>query len=227
MEAGRRRSASVQPAGVPISGDVKGVVLDATTGSPVAEARVEIGSRRDNTDSEGKFTITAASGHDEYILLITRTGYATQMMRVAPESAASVSIVLTPGPTVSVRTTGGAIIDLDADSITFGFTVGFGSIQQAPYDQFCKPDGTSVTIDRLQIRKIVGPATLVSHAPCCTARDVLKVRLELKDGSAGDYYFADACDGYPNIHLFGRHHLTGEQAFIKFSEIAEAVFPEP
>lgn len=224
-DAGKRRASSAPPAGTAIHADVTGVVRDAVTGAPVVGARVQIGSRKDDTDGQGQFELRGADGFDEFILYVERTGYADITLKVAPAGAGNVSITLQPAPTTIMRRTGGAVSQLDTDSISFGYNVPFSGFRDASYDEFCKPDGTEVTIDRDQMKRIVGPAVRVMYAPCCTEREVLRVRLELRDGTSGDYYFMDPCDGYQHIDIKGRNHVTGVYEAVHLTEVDEVIFP--
>lgn len=226
-QAQRRRTVRHPAAKVTVSvSEVTGTVTDSVTGRPVISAHVTAGNRSDTTDSQGKFRLRNVSGFNSLVLEVTRTGYATQSFPLSAEAKQDFTIRLVPGSTVRVRKLDGTTYDLDFDSVRFGFAVPFSTYQAAEYDEFCKTNGTSATIDRSEFRRITGPATLVSYAPCCTnANPLLKVQGELKNGETTELYFKDSCDGYSNIDISGRDHVSAEVVYIVFTDIAEVTFP--
>lgn len=218
----KRRSVATPGAGAPISIDITGTVIDSVTGAPVIGARVKAGTRSESTDEQGKFSLKGAKGSGFVTVEASRTGYDTNSIKVSAPS--DVTIRLVARPTVHVRKTDSSVIELDDDSIEFGYPVPFSGYLSAPFEDFCRADGNAVEIDRSQIAKINGRATGAQFSPCCTT-DTLKINLTLKDGTTADYYFVDACNGYFNIEIIGRNHVTGERTFISVNDISEVVFP--
>src|SRR5947207_2282616 len=89
---------------------ITGVVTDATTDKPIVAAEVSIVNSRTkvNTDSQGKFTITAQGGYTVNVQA-TRTGYNAVVKPVSGVSDASTSFQLTPTPTTSIRDVAGNV----------------------------------------------------------------------------------------------------------------------
>ncbi|HEX8617479.1 MAG TPA: carboxypeptidase regulatory-like domain-containing protein [Thermoanaerobaculia bacterium] len=224
--AGKRRSVRKTPATGLLTVDISGTVLDATNNQPVVSARVEVGNSSKQTDSTGKFTMRGVDIVGSTITVqVSRSGYTTSIQQLSSGGTQNLTIRLTPVPTVTVRKTDGSTAQLDTDTIRFGYSIPFSGYRDAEFEEFCKVDGTPVTIDRSQIARINGPATVARHAPCCGNVDTLKVNLVLKSGETMDVYFVDACNGFPNIELLGRDHTTAKAQYIPFTSIAEVVFP--
>jgi len=226
-EAQRRRTVRHPTAKVAIAAsEVTGTILDNATGKPVVNARVAAGGKSDTTDAQGKFRIRNLTGFGSFTLQVSRSGYATRTVPLTLADKQDVTVRLEPGLTARVRKVDGTTYDYDFDSIRFGFAVVFSGYQGGESDDFCKPDGTAVTLDRSEFKRITGPATLVTHAPCCTTSyPLLKINAELKSGEITDLYFKDACDGYANVDLSGRAHVSGEVMYTLFTDIAEVTFP--
>lgn len=224
MYGAKRRSVTAPAAGAPISAVVTGVVLDATTNQPVPSVRVEASGRHDTTDSAGKFDFRTLDGFGDITITAIRSGYESKTVKITQSGPANLTITLTPTPTTTVKRTDGTVLVIDTESITFGYPVPFSGYYDNEYEDFCKSDGTRVQIDRTQIKKITGPATLVNVGNCCADRAVAKVNLQLRSGANTDAYFADSCEGY-SVDFIGRLHSTGQFVYVHFSDITEVVFP--
>jgi hypothetical protein len=226
--AGKRRAVQhPSPAGEKITADsIKGTILDDVTGQPISAVRVSIGTRSDVSSTDGKFTAKNVTGYDFIAVEATRSGYVTKLVKVTTSGDQQLTIRLTPTPTVRVRKTDNSTIDVDFESLEFGYAVPFSGYRQYAFEEFCK-GGASVQIDRSEIRKINGPATVVhGGAPCCPDKDVLKINLQLKSGETTDVYFLDSCEaGVTRIDLIARAHVQGQFQYIPFTEISEVVFP--
>jgi hypothetical protein len=153
-----------------------------------------------------------------------RSGYQEKHVAITASGRQTITVRLTPRATVSVRKTDGTTVQLDDNSIEFGFSDAF-QYRSSTSEDFCRPDGTEINVKREEIVRINGPATLVQSAPCCTAQTVQKVNVTLKAGGATDLFFSDTCNFTRSVDLVGRNHATGRIVFIPFSQIAEVVFP--
>lgn len=227
-EAGKRRSvAHPSPAGEKLTlGTVSGVVLDDSTGLPINAVRVAIGSKEDVTAADGKFSAKNVTGYGVITVAATRSGYVTKSTGITTSGDHQVTLRLTPTPTVRARKTDGTSLNLDFESLEFGYAVPFSGYRKYPYDEFCK-NGATVQIDRAEIKQINGPATIVgTGVSCCPGKNVLKVGLELKNGEKFDGYFIDSCEaGVTRIDLIARDHTQGQFVYLPFSELSEVVFP--
>jgi hypothetical protein len=221
----RRAVAHPAPLGDKLTINVEGVILDDATGTPVSAVRVTVGNRSDVTSTDGKFSAHGATGFGSIDITATRSGYLAKTVTVNASGDHTVTLRLTPTPTVKVTKTNASVMNVDAESVEFGYAVPFSGYRQYPYEDFCK-GGTAVAIDRSEIKRIVGPATVVSDAPCCPSKNVLKINLELRTGEKTDVYFLDSCEaGVTRIDFIARDHTGGMFQYIPFTEITEVVFP--
>ena len=225
LHADRRRAVKHNPAPPEIVATVSGTVLDSATGQPVRHAEVTIGSKSDRTDSAGKYRIRNVSVFAVTMdVVVERSGYQSKTMAITTSGEHVVDFRLVSLPTVSVKTTDAVTRQIDFETIRFGYTLPFAGYVAAESEDFCKPDGTAIVVDRSEMKKITGPATKADVSACCTEGQVLEVRLELKTNEVTDVTFVDSCNGY-NIDLIGRNHTTGEYEYLHFTDITEIVFP--
>jgi hypothetical protein len=207
---------------------ITGTVIDDVTGQPVTLVHVQVGDRSDTTDSQGKFEVRNVAGYHGLITIeATRTGYTTKTQQLTVSGNQTLTLRVQPLPTVHVRKTNSSTtIDYDLDSVEFGYPVLFSGYNKASSEEFCKPNGTAVTLSRTDIRRITGPATLVQQVSCCATHTLLKVNAELKTGEVTDLFFVDTCSsGIQGIDFIARNHITGVLEYTKFSDVSEIVFP--
>jgi hypothetical protein len=223
-EARKRRSVRKTPVQGQFTADVTGTVLDNVTGQPIVSARVHAGRVSKTTDAAGKFELKGITAAGTLEIEVSRSGYTTKTVGVTSGGAHDLTVRVDPLPTVTVRRLDGSIVNLDYDSVRFGYPIPFSGYREAEFEDFCKPDGTAVEIDRSQIRRFNGPATAANFAPCC-ATETLKINITLKTGETMDVYFVDACNGFPNIDVFGIDHATAKAEYIAFTALSEVVFP--
>lgn len=225
--AGRRRAAAHPSATNPISAaEITGTVIDDVTGQPVPGVKVRVGNKQDTSESNGSFKVKNITSYQGKIIVeAERTGYALKRLELTTGGTQTLNIRVVPTPTIRLRKTNGTTLDLDFESAEFGYPVVFSGYNSATYDEFCKPDGTKVSVDRNQIRRIIGPATMVTNASCCTDHQVQKITAELKSGETTDLFFVDTCQGIPGIEFIARNHATAKIEYTKFSDVAEIVFP--
>jgi hypothetical protein len=223
--AGKRRSVRKTPVQGQFTADVSGTILDNVTGQPVVSARVHAGRVSKTTDAAGKFELKGVEAAGSLIIEVSRSGYTTKTQTLSTGGVHNLTIRVDPLPTVTVRKIDGTVLNLDYDSVRFGYPIPFSGYRDAEFEDFCKADGTAIVIDRSELRRMNGPATTVKHAPCCGDVDTLKVNVTLKTGESMDVYFVDACNGFPNIDVFGIDHVTAKAQYIAFTQLAEIVFP--
>jgi hypothetical protein len=221
MHADRRRAVKH---GASMSAYITGTVVDNVTGQPVRSATVTLGTKTDTTSSTGKYSLWNATVTSTSVIQVSRTGYATKSVPFTTGGEHVVDFRLDPLPTVSVRTSDGVTRQLDFESIQFGYVVPFSGYISSESEDFCKSDGTTVSVNRSEIKRITGPAVAVQNSGCCPNNEILRVALELKSGTTETVYFADSCAGY-TIDLIGRNHVTGQFEYLRFPNIEEIVFP--
>lgn len=224
--AGKRRAVRHPSAGEKLIATVTGKVLDAVTGAPVIGATVNWHNGSASTNAAGEFTLRNIYGYGGKIEInAERSGYTAQKHEITAAGNQTVEFRLQPKPTVRVKLVNDIVLDIDLESLEFGYAVAFSGYIKEASEDFCRPDGSAVRLHRSEMKKITGPGTLATHAPCCASTNVLKVNVELKSGGAGDYYFAESCQNANKMDLIGRDHTSGQFHYIRFEEIAEVVFP--
>jgi hypothetical protein len=223
----RRAVHTPTPVGAAFTANVKGTVVDAVTGAPIAFASVSIGNSRTVASTDGNFQMSNVTGFgSSAVVSASRSGYNTQTLPVPGPGTHTLSFRLQGRPTVTVRNTNGTISQIDDDSVKFGYVVVFGGQIASEEEDFCTLEGTAMRIGASQIKRITGPATLVTNAACCSraGSQSQQVHVELRNGQTHDLIFKDSCDGYL-IDLIGKEHVSGTTLFVKFSDVAEVIFP--
>lgn len=81
-----------------LAAEVRGRVVDARTGGPIAGARVALGKAAAVTDAQGAFALTAPS-EGAVTLVVTRAGYRSERLEVTLPLAAPLTVELLPDAT--------------------------------------------------------------------------------------------------------------------------------
>lgn len=225
-QGARRRAVHHPTPGGPISvASLTGVVLDASSGQPVPAMTVSAGFRSSATNAQGKFELENVTGVDALIVLTDRSGYLASSTRVGPNDPKDLTIRVTPTPTVSVRRTNGQTTNVDFESFKFGYPVPFSGYRDSESEDFCKVDGTKVSIHRSQLKRLVGPATAAAGGLCCTSGNAARMTVTLRTGETSDLFFTDTCEGRYVVDLGAREHVSGNFVHIPITDIVEIVFP--
>ena len=221
----KRRAVQHPSSAVAQSVTITGKVLDAVTGAPVVYANVFLGNRSRRTDRTGSFTLNTTI-HGSGNLTAERSGYVSGTQPITGGGPRDVTLRLQPTPTVKLRMVDGTQYDVDNESVEFGYVPPFGSYVKGEHDDFCKPDGTMVRIDRSEMTRITGPAVSEARPACCpgSTGTPQKITMTLKTGETTPVYFTDSCSGY-TIDFLARDHVSGEPVSAKFSNVAEIIFP--
>jgi hypothetical protein len=221
--ADKRRSARIPSRGTATPVEVTGVVTDAVTGQPVIAASVIIaGSRSSRTDKLGKYRVAGVI-YGTGVLTIERSGYETKSIDLPAGGDQVANLTVNPTATIRVRMVNGTVHDVDYDSAKFGYVIPFGSYVSAEHEDFCDAQGTASRRFKSEMRRIIGPATPSATTACCTSGLLKKVTVEFKDGQTTELSFADSC--FYGVDLIARGHVSGDFVYLKFTEIAEVVFP--
>jgi hypothetical protein len=223
--AQKRRSVAHRVRPVSVSGTVTGTVLDAVTNAPVIGLTVTIGNRSGGTDAQGKFEVRNATGEGSLILKAERSGYVPATITIGPNDPKDITIRLTPTPTVTLRRTNGQTVQIDTESIKFGYSVPFTGVIEADFEDFCTADGTKVTYSNAQMKRLVGPPTKISGSPCCSSGNATRMNVTLRTGESADLVFVDSCEDRNQVEVGGRNHVTGVFERVYLTEVAEIVFP--
>ena len=224
--AAKRRAVGKPTVGPSATATIRGTVLDATSNLPVAFATIQVGNTKSQATKEGTFEIFDVVFSGDLSVIASRTGYTSSTQTVNGGGSHTLTFRLQGRPTVSVRMIDGATYQLDDDSIKTGYIILFSGYVSTSDPKFCKADGTQTQVNVSQLKRILGPATSVTNSACCSRENaqLQRVNITLRNNETGDWTFKDSCDGYAT-DLLGRNHTTGDQVFLKFSEIAEVVFP--
>ena len=205
---------------------ISGVVLDASSGAPVAGAIVHSGtfySNRNGTAADGKYSLTLPGGRPT-TLTVEDFGYEPVTLSVVPANDAVLDLRLTtPRPTVTVKLTNGETHVLDLGTSQFGYLIVFSGYSRSDNANLCKPDGSQFFPAKTDIAKIVGPATLADSALCCNRGQVMAVNVEMKSGEKTRAFFNDSCFGN-EVDFIGRERSTGQFLYLRFIDIAEIDF---
>jgi hypothetical protein len=205
---------------------ISGVVLDASTNTPIVGAIVHSGtfySNRNGTAPDGKYSITLPSGRPT-TLTVEDFSYDPITVTVVPANNAVLDLRLTTlRPSVTVKLTNGETHVLDLGTSQFAYYIVFSGYGRTDSGNFCKPDGSQFAPAKTDIAKIIGPATLVDSPACCTRGQVMAVTVEMKTGERTQALFNDSCFG-TEVDFIGRERSTGQYLYLKFTNIAEIDF---
>lgn len=222
----KRRAVAHRPLPGQFTKDVSGTVLDAVTGRPVIAMTVTIGTRSVATNANGQFEIAKAAGAGTMVVEFSRSGYVFHTVSLtAASNGALGNVHIAPTKTATVRRTNGTTLELDMESLKFGYAVPFTGYLADEFDEFCKTtDTTKNTINRSQMAKLTGPAQTVPAGNCCTG-NADRMTLTLKSGEVMEVLFLDTCQERYTVDIIGRDHVTGQFVYLPVREIAEVVFP--
>lgn len=222
----KRRAVAHRPPPNQFSKTVSGTVIDAVTGAPVVNMQVSVGARSAFTNVAGQFELSNVAAAGVMIVEFIRSGYAYHSVRLGPSDSGVLNNVrVTPTRTATVRLTNGTTMELDVESLKFGYAVPFLGYISDDFESLCKiTDSTKITVTREQIAKLTGPAQTVPAGTCCTG-NADKMTLTLKNGEVMEVIFMDTCQERYTVDVIARNHVTGEAAYLPIRNIAELVFP--
>ena len=220
--AGQTKRRAVAPHAT-VFATLSGTVTDSTTGQPVVQAAVAADGRNAaQTDTKGQFTAKLTPGRDVPIS-IQRSGYETLNTTVNISGDATRSFKLVSKAVTTVRTVAGATIQVDTETIEFGYLAPFSGYVKDTKLNLCTGGGGSFTPDRADMKKITGGAQ-VNDAACCSRGAIPAINVTLKSGGTTTGGFVDACVGY-TVDLIGRDHVTAQPVYVHFPDIAQIDFP--
>jgi carboxypeptidase-like protein len=221
LAAPRRRAALAR--GPKTDATLTGTVKDASSGAALPQVQVTSGTNNvAHTATNGTFVVTIPMGKD-VPLTFTRSGYNTLTSTVNIAHDDSRTFQMTSLPTVKVRQLDGTTLELDTDTVEFGYLAPFTGYTKDRKMNLCTTAGQAFTPDRADIHRITGPIQFNDPA-CCDKGALPGVNVELKAGGNTTGGFVDACVGY-HEDLIGLDHKTGLAAYIHFSDISEITFP--
>jgi hypothetical protein len=218
----KRRAVSPSSGAATVEATLTGTVTEAGTGAPVIEAFVFITGKAAHTDASGKFTLKIPTGRDVAVNF-SRTGFQSSVATVNISGDASRTFQMTPKATTKLRNATGGTVELDTETIEFGYVAPFFGYVKGTALNLCKAGGVAFTPDRADIDKITGPVQL-NDATCCARGPMPAITVTLKSGETATAAVADACVGY-QTDIIGRDHRTNAATYIHFSELTEIDLP--
>lgn len=222
----KRRAVGVRGITGPAQDQIIGVVTDAVTGLPVIGMLINAGLRSGATDANGRFSIDRLDTSKPIVIDTDRSGYLPYQTTFQPGQSRTLTIQVTPTPTVLVRLTNGQAIQIDNESLKFGYPVVFSGYRESPAEDFCKvSDSTKVNLNKSVMKRLAGPAQIVAAGSCCEEGSAAKMSLTLRTGETFDVIFTDTCEERYRVDVGGRNHVTGQFEHLLITDIVEVVFP--
>ena len=219
------RKRAVNPPPAPQLGpatNVLGVVKDASNGLLIPGARATYGDQNVSTSNNGEFFLKLPLG-SPVIVTITHPAFLPFQKTVTAQDGVKTEYALTEQPSVTIRTTAGPTYIVDIGTAQFEYGVTFSGYVASDNANFCKPDGTTFTPNKLEFSKITGPATSSTLASCC-AGSLMTATAQFKSGTTTPVFFKDSCN-FTEVDFVGRVKSTGLYQHLKFTDIAEIDFP--
>lgn len=223
--AAKHRAVAHRSPGTEFTVTITGVVLDAVTSQPIVNVELGTGTKFGATDAQGHFELKNARGVGSILVEAKRSGYLPVNTRINPGDPTTLTIRMTPTPTVTVRLTSGEVKNLDYESLRFGYPLAFTGYIDSDAEDFCRiSDSTKVNINKSQMARVTGPAQIVPAGSCCTD-NAAKMTLTLKNGEVMDVLFTDTCQERYKVDIGAREHVSGQFVHLLITDIAEIVFP--
>jgi len=216
-----RRHAVAPPVAGPAT-PITGAVKDASNGLAVQQATVSYGDQSVRTNGIGEFVLNIPTGTPVSIS-VQHPAFAPFQKTVTAQNGVKLDIGLTELPSVTVKTTAGVTYTVDIGTAVFAYALPFSSYIPSDNANFCKPDGSEFTPNKLEFRKIVGPATSSTLGTCCDG-PLLTASAEMKTGGTTPVFFKDSCH-FTEVDFGGRDKATGLFRWVKFTDVAEIDFP--
>ena len=206
----------------PAEATLSGIVLDAATRAPLAEAVIRAGNVAFTTGADGKFSLSLGAG--TYELKITRWGYLPATRTVAVAGGANqIEITLEAGPVVTVRAKNGTTFALDYDSVEFGHVIAFVGWSSGPRLHLCLPSGEEVTVGNGDMRTVTFPGLRTEATSCCSLAPGAIARITKRDGSVVEGTIRETCNG-AEFYVRGRNRTTGAHEMIKIADVESVTF---
>lgn len=201
---------------------VLGVVKDASNGLVIPGARASYGDQNVTTSNNGKFSLRLPAG-SPVIVTITHPAFLPFQKTVTAQDGVETEYDLIEQPSVTIKTTSGQTYIVDIGTAQFEYAIAFSGFVASDNANFCNPDGTAFTPNKLEFSKIVGPAAASTLASCC-AGPVMTANAVFKSGTSTAVFFKDSCNA-TEVDFVGRLKSTGLYQHVKFTDIAEIDFP--
>lgn len=203
---------------------LSGVVVDAVTRAPLAEAIVKVGNKAVGTVADGKFSVSGLSANS-FTVRATRWGYSDyeQVVKLNP-GANTLEIAMQPGPIVNVKAKNGTTYPLDYASLQFGYVVAFVGWRSYPEFHLCLATGDEKVVKNEEMKSVTFPGTRSESTSCCSLAPGTVARITTKEGALVDATIRESCNG-SEFFVLGRNRSNGNYESIKLSEVESVTFP--
>ena len=203
---------------------LSGVVIDAATRAPLAEAVVRAGTKVAGTGADGRFTLTDLAAGNSYEISVTRWGYQSFTQTLALVAGENqLEAALQPAPIVSLKAKNGTTYPLDFDSVEFGYVVAFVGWQSTRSLHLCLPSGEEATVTTSEMKSVTFPGSRTESTSCCSLAPGAVARITKPDGSIVDGTIKESCNG-AEYFVRGRNRTTGQHEAIKLSDVESVTF---
>src|SRR5215212_1478756 len=147
LGAAKRRAVNHPSLGAAFTATVKGTVVDATSGLPVAFATIHVLNTSISTTKEGTFEINDVNGFGSNVPVVaSRSGYNSSTLTISGNGTHTLNFRLQSRPPVAVRLTNGTTYQIDDDSVKLGYVILFSGYISTTSQAFCRNDGTRTTV---------------------------------------------------------------------------------
>jgi hypothetical protein len=198
-------------------------VKDASNGVAAENAVVTYSTQTVNANANGQLAITLPAGKPS-IISIVHPAFEPSTQTITAQTGGRYDVALTEKPSVTIKTKTNETHIVDIGTAQFAYNVTFSGYVRTDNGNFCKDDGTDFAPLKTEFTRIVGPATPVTAAACCTFGPIMSANVEMKSGAKLVVYFKDSCFGN-EIDFVGREKDTGKYTYFRFTDINEIDFP--
>jgi hypothetical protein len=210
-----------RPAGA--AATLSGVVLDAATRTPLAEAIVKVGDKAVSTLADARFSFTGLTANT-YEVTVTRWGYLEYRKSVALTAGENtLEVALEPAPIVTVRAKNGNAYALDFDSVEFGYVVAFVGWRSGPHFNLCLPSGEEAKVTTSAMKTVTFPGVRSESTSCCSLAPGTIARITKRDSEVVEATIKESCNG-AEFFVRGRDRSTGLYEAIKLSDLESVTF---
>lgn len=223
-DAAAKRRRAVRPTD-PNAVTLIGTVTDATTGEPVFDAVITVGSRSTTAGRDGSYRLDRLSAGGQ-TATIDRWGYSPQTRNVAlVPGTNTLNTTLTSKPVVTVTATGGQVHRLDFESSFFTDVYPFQGLIAVTPIELCSFQGSKSSAEKENFQLITFTGQKTANNNCCaTGTTGYVANVTLKSGTRLDAIFVDSCTAY-NMGFHGRHRGTGVFTNFPLSQVTKIEFP--
>lgn len=202
---------------------LSGIVIDATSRAPLAEAFVRIAGKGVTTGSDGRFSFTDLVAN-AYELEVTRFGYFKSARNVSLNAGANqVEVALQATPIVTVRAKNGTTYSFDFESVEFGYVVAFVGWRSGPALHLCRTTGEELTLGTNEMKSLTIPGVRTETTSCCSLAPGTIARVTRQDSEVVEATIKETCNG-AEFFVRGQNRSNGTFEAIKLLDVESITF---